>query len=171
MSIRPDLYRETCKVKPEKVQAGDLMAIIYYVKVKDSPTACSTFGAGKEKMVVHDLLNNSGEIQIIGKTLIENSLSADFYDKEEKVTMTRLAEILCESPNRPLTVTFIKKDGSERKLRGRWIAQEHMLGRSFVEDLDIPKTDKEDGLREVDHRSIKKLVVNGVCYTLKNGKK
>jgi hypothetical protein len=56
--------------------------------------------------------------------------------------MTRIAEILITSPNRPLTVCFTKKDGTERVLRGRWIAQEALMGRSFVEDLDIAKDAK-----------------------------
>lgn len=81
-----------------------------------------------------------------------------------------MVELLCDSPNRPLTVCFIKKDGSERVLRGKWIGQEKMMGRSFCEDLDITKTDKEDGMREVDHRSIQWLVVDGVRYVLKSKK-
>jgi hypothetical protein len=145
------------------VKKDDLMAIIYYVKVSEVNKA-------GDAMVVQDLLTGLDKINVSGKDLIANSLSADYFEKEEKVTMTRLAELLTESPNRPLTVCFIKKDGSERKLRGKWVAQEKMMGRSFCEDLDIKKTDKEDGMREVDHRTIQYLIVDGVKYTLKSKK-
>lgn len=152
--------RETFKVDPSKVKKDDLMAIIYYVKVKN-------VSVGRDELTVTDLENGMADIQIRGKDLIQNSLSADFYEKEEKATMTRLLEVLCSSPNRPLTVCFIKKDGSERKLRGKWLAEVPKMGRSFCEDLDVKKTDKEDGIREVDHRTIQYLIVDGVKYVLK----
>ncbi len=41
------------------------------------------------------------------------------------------------------------------------------MGRSYVEDLDVAKTDKELGIREVDHRTIQSLIVDGVKFTLK----
>lgn len=164
MSTRPTQSdREMIKVDPNKVNKDDLMAFIYYVKVEKADMA-------REELLVQDLLSGSGTIRVNGKELIKNSLSADFFDKEESVTMTRLAEILCDSPNRPLTVCFIKKDGSQRKLRGRWLGQEKMMGRSFCEDLDIQKTAKDDGVREVDHRSIQYLIVDGVKYNLKSKK-
>ena len=160
MSRKDFQDREVCKVDPRKVKRGDLMAILYWVNVKD-------VGPTGESMVVRDLQSGMDEIRVNGKDLIANSLSADFYEKEEAVTMTRLAEILCESPNRPLTVVFTKKDGTERTLRGRWLGQEKMFGRSICEDFDVPKTAKEDGVREVDHRTIQSLTVDGVKYVLK----
>lgn len=150
--------RETFKVDPAKVKKDDLMAIIYYVKVKSIKN---------ESMTVTDLENGLSDINVQGKDLIQNSLSADFFEKEEKVTMTKMAEILISSPNRPLTVCFKKKDGTERVLRGRWIAQEALMGRSYVEDLDIAKDAKGGRTREVDHRNILYLIVDGVKYVLK----
>lgn len=163
MATKQDhINRETFKVDPSKVKKDDLMAIIYYVKIKN-------ISSNSDEMVVTDLENSVSlsEFKVHGKELIESCLSADFFAKEEKVTMTKIAEILISSPNRPLTVSFKKKDGSERLLRGRWIAQEALMGRSFVEDLDIPKNDKKGRMREVDHRNIIFLIVDGVKYTLK----
>jgi hypothetical protein len=154
--------RKTHKTEPNKVQKGDLMSFTYYVKVKSTDLS-------RNEMMVEDLINGGQEIQVRGRELIENSYSADQYVEEEKVSMTKCAEILISSPNRPLTVCFEKKDGTERVLRGRFIKHEALLGRSMVEDLDVKKTDKEDGLRQVDHRTIKWLVVDGVRYTV--GKK
>lgn len=153
--------REVIKVDPDKVKKDDLMAIIYYVKVKESK---------KGEMLVTDLHSGMGDIKVNGTDLIQNCMSADFYGKEEKVTMTKLADLLCESPNRPLSVCFHKKDGTERTMRCRWLSEDRRMGRSMCEDLDVAKTDKEDGVRLVDHRTIQWLIVDGVKYTLKTRK-
>jgi hypothetical protein len=152
--------REKVKLDPTKVKAGDLMAVIYYVKVE-------SVDLKNDRLVVQDLECGLGKITVTGNDLIKNSLSADYSAKEEKVSRTRAVELLLGSINRPLTVCFTKKDGTERTLRGRWLGHEKTMGRSFCEDLDIVKTDKEDGVREVDHRTVKWLVVDGVKYTVK----
>lgn len=144
------------KIEPMKVKSGDLMAFINYVKVKD------VRNNGLELMT-QDL--NGKEIHIKGKDLIENGFSADQFGEERKVTKTEAAEILISSPNRPITVCFEKQGGKERVLRGRFIKQEMLLGRSFMEDLDI--NDGSDRLRQVDHRGLKFLVVDGVKYVVK----
>lgn len=149
--------RKVNKVDVSKVSKGDLMAFTYYVKVNS---------VNGDKLMVDDLLHGVKGIQVTGKDLITNSMSADQFAEEEKVSMTKAAELLITSHNRPLTVCFEKKDGSERVLRGRFIRHEALLGRSMVEDLDIAKTDKEDGLRQVDHRTIRYLVVDGVKYVV-----
>lgn len=47
----------------------------------------------------------------IGKEYVEKILSsADIYDKEEKKTMTELADIFINSPRIAMTVAFYKKD-------------------------------------------------------------
>lgn len=154
--------RKTHKVEPSKVKAGDLMSFTYYVRVK-------SIDSRHNEMMVEDLLFKGPDIQVRGKELIESSYSADQFAEEEKVSMTHCAELLISSHNRPLTVCFDKKDGTERTLRGRFVKHEVMFGRSTCEDFDVPKTDKEDGLRLVDHRTLKYLIVDGVKYTV--GKK
>ena len=60
----------------------------------------------------------------------------------------------------------MKQDGTERTLRGKLVKPEPLLGRSMVEDLD--SDDKKNRLRQVDHRTINWLVVDGVKYTVKS---
>jgi hypothetical protein len=131
------------------------MAFTYYVKVESVQS---------DQLIVADLDNNNSVIQITGRDLIERSFSADQYSEEEKISKTRAAELLVSSHNRPLSVSFMKTDGTERVIRGRLVRPEPLLGRSMVEDLD--KTGK-DRLRQVDHRTINWLIVDGVKYYVK----
>ena len=130
------------------------MAFVYYAKVKR---------ASSDVLDVESIDKKGMDFKVEGKELIENGFSADQYDEEEKVSMTRAAEILVSSYNRPLTVCFDKNDGTERVLRGRLVHPEPLLGRSMVEDLDLPS----DRFRLVDHRTLKFLVVDGVKYSVK----
>ena len=142
------------KVDTGKIKVSDIMSFVYYTKVKT--IVCDT-------IVVHDLDDGNKEISISGKELLEKSFSADQFEKEENISKTRAAEILVHSPNRPLTVCFLKAKGEERVLRGRLVKPEPLLGRSMVEDLDVKG---EHRLRQVDHRTIKWLTVDGVKYTV-----
>jgi hypothetical protein len=144
-------------VDPAKVNEGDLMAFIYWTKVKSTSSNGSALG-------VANLDDDEGIIRINGKELIEKSFSADQYHEEEKVGKTRAAEILLHSVNRPFTVCFLKTNGSERVLRGRLVKPEPLLGRSMVEDLDQKGVNR---LRQVDHRTIKYLIVDGTKYVVK----
>lgn len=144
-------------VDPAKVNEGDLMAFIYWTKVKSTSSNGSVLG-------VANLDDDEGIIRINGKELIEKSFSADQYHEEEKVSKTRAAEILLHSVNRPFTVCFLKTNGNERVLRGRLVKPEPLLGRSMVEDLDQKGVNR---LRQVDHRTIKYLIVDGTKYIVK----
>lgn len=144
-------------VDPAKVNEGDLMAFIYWTKVKSTSSNGSVLG-------VANLDDDEGIIRINGKELIEKSFSADQYHEEEKVGKTRAAEILLHSVNRPFTVCFLKTNGNERVLRGRLVKPEPLLGRSMVEDLDQKGVNR---LRQVDHRTIKYLIVDGTKYIVK----
>ena len=152
--------RKINKVVPSKVKNNDLMAFVNYVKVKN-------VGTSGEELIVTDLDHNKRDIKITGKDLIENSLSADQFDTTEKVSKTEAAEILITLHNRPFTVSFLKADKSERVLRGRLIKHEALLGRSMVEDLDEPVDSPKGRIRQVDHREINWLVVEGVKYIVK----
>lgn len=165
MSKTTEEIRKSHKTEPSKVQSGHLMAIIYYVNVE------STHYNG-EKLTVKDVVGDTGRIDINGKSLIEAALSADQFNETVKVSRTQMAQLLIESHNRPFTVVFDKlesKDGKdkERKLRGRLISHEALLGRSLVEDLDLPINEKGGRTRLVDHRTLKSLIVDGTRYELK----
>jgi hypothetical protein len=149
--------KKTHKVKPERVEAEHLMAFTYYVKVKNSRN-------NGENLIVTDLDNAKGEIQINGKDLVQSSMSADLFEEVEKVSMTKAASILVESHNRPMTVAFVKADGTDRVMRCRLVRPEPLLGRSMVEDLDSTDAHR---VRQVDHRTIKYLIVDGMRYEVK----
>ena len=104
------------------------------------------------------------EFAVRGPDLITTFVSADAYEKEKVVSKTELAQKLVEAGHLPFTVCFIKSRGAERVLRGRLLEHENLLGRSMVHDFDVKEGHP---LREVDHRTIKWLIVNGTKYTLK----
>jgi hypothetical protein len=143
------------KVEPKKIKGDDLMAFITYGKVK-------AVDADGLRLIVTDI--SGKEISIKGKDLIENSLSADQYQEEQKIGKNKAEEIFTTSGNKPLTVTFEKADGTIRTLRGRYIGP-GPLGRSMVEDLDID--DPKDRIRQVDNRTISLLIVDGIRYVVK----
>jgi hypothetical protein len=104
------------------------------------------------------------KFNVNGNKMIDESLNADQFDEVEKVTKTQLAEKLIQSINAPITVVFTKQSGQKRTMRGRLVSSEDVLGRSYVEDLDV----KDDNrLRQVDHRTLESLIVRGVKYVLK----
>lgn len=142
------------KLDTTKIKNGDLMAFVYYTKVK---------GVNGNELLVENL-DNGGELLVKGNELIECSYSADQYNEEIKESRTKIAEILVHSTNRPLTVCFDKTDGEERVLRGRLIRAEPLLGRSMVEDLDLSEKNR---IRQVDHRTLKWLIVDNVKYVAK----
>lgn len=147
--------RKNNNVKSVNVKKDDLMAFIYFAKVKKN--------ANGEHLEVFDI-DRESDFSVTGKDLIEAGTSADYFAEEEKISKTKLAEILIHSPNKPFTVCFDKTNGSERVLRGRLIAPEPLLGRSTVEDLDVTGKNR---LRLVDHRTLKWMVVDGVKYVVK----
>jgi len=150
--------RKTHKVKAGDVKTGDLMAFIYYAKVN------RTVDGGNQLQVTGVGAGAPANFEVNGQALVENSFSADQFHETVKITMTKAAELLISSHNRPLTVVFTKKDNTERRLRGRLLDAEPLLGRSYVEDLEV-----KDGspVRLVDHRTIKMLIVDGVKYEVK----
>lgn len=150
--------RKTNATDPKKVEKNHLMAFTYWAKVKE-------VRSNGEALIICDLDNGNTEIQVTGKELVARAYSADQYAEEEKVGKTKAAELLVSSPNRPFTVCFEKQDGTERVLKGRLVQPEPLLGRSMVEDLEA--TDPKGRLRQVDHRTIKYLIVDGVKYTVK----
>jgi hypothetical protein len=147
--------KEQQKLDCTKVQQGHIMAFVYWAYINSK--------SGDSRLNVTDLDTGLSFI-VDGTSLIEKSFSADIYERTEKVTKTEMAERLVTAFNRPFTVEFKKADGSIRKLRGRLVQPEPLLGRSLCEDLDLLSTER---LRLVDHREIQSLVVDNVTYLLK----
>lgn len=142
-------------IEHSKVESGHIMAFVYWGRIKNH-------NRDKSNLQVEDLYNKQ-RFDVTGESLINSSLSADQYKNTEKVTKTKAAEILSSSFHIPLTVCFDKQDGKERVIRGRLLSTEPLLGRSYVEDLDL-EGDSKKRLRLVDHRTIKWLIVQNVKY-------
>ena len=155
-----DDIRKSHKTDPSKIKKGDLLAITYYTKVENT-------ALNGERLSVRDVIGDIGIIDVNGKSLIVNALSADQFQETLKITKTQAAQLLIESTNRPFTVVFEKQDGTPRTLRGRLISHEALLGRSMVEDLDLPLDTKGGRTRLVDHRTLQQLTVDGVQYEVK----
>jgi hypothetical protein len=153
---RLDVQHET---DPSKIKEGDIMAFQFYGKVLEADST--------HEIAVHDL-DNDRNVTITGSELIASAASADQVHETVEATKTEIAQKLVDSANRPFTVVFKKVDGSLRRLRGRLIGAEPLMGYSKVEDLD---NDSKDRFRQVNHRDVKSLTVDGVCYTLKSKKK
>jgi len=109
-------------------------------------------------------LDTGTEFRITGKSLLDEMKSADEFSTVESVTKTKLAEILTTSYNIALQVKFEKANGEKRCIRGRLASHEPLMGRSYIEDLDI--SDKKSRLRLVDHRTLEYVIVNGTKYVL-----
>lgn len=148
--------KETVKLDARKVKSNDVMAITYFVRTLRVEN-------GGQKVLMEDL-DSGQKFWLEGKDLLERSTSADQVLTEKKVTKTEAAELVVSAHNVPFTVCFDKVDGTERVMRCRLVSPEPLLGRSHVVDLDI--TEKHN-LRQVDHRSIKWLILNTVKYVVK----
>lgn len=163
------MYKQKKHVtKLEQLKTGDIIAVTHYLKVKRVIPQNYSAGRGEARVVADDLDNDDLELNVDGKRLVEAAASADQHHETVQASQTQLAEILISSTNRPFTAVFTKTDGTERKLRGRLIRSEPLMGRSMVEDLDI--TDKKMRVRLIDHRTLKTLIVDGVRYESKAGK-
>lgn len=140
-----------------KIKDNDIIAVIDYVKVKN--VNAQNFEILTENLDIPDHVT-----KVAGKEVLENALSADQYSEEIKVNKTTAATLLVNAGCRPFTVNFKKLEGKERTIRGRLISSESLLGRSTVEDLDLPL--KENRVRQVDHRTINWLILDFVKYVV-----
>lgn len=146
------------KVDPSEVRVGDVMAFTYWGTVDKVE---KTFDGAK--LYVTNL-DNDDKFIVHGNSLIEGSKTSDQFNVTQKVSKSQAVEILASSHNIPFTVTFTKKDGSLRKLRGRLIGiDQKNLGYVDVEDLDQPVGQR---FRLVDCRTIKEIIVDNVKYVV-----
>jgi hypothetical protein len=143
---------------PAAVRHGHLMVFTHYVNVED----ISGDGA---HLTVRDLDDNM-QFEVNGLSLVARAGSADLYSEVQQVTRTRLAEILVECFGRVITIHWTKDDAKPRTLRGRYVSHEQLMGRSYVEDLELPH-DEKNRLRLVSHRTLHWLIVDGVKYEVK----
>lgn len=137
-------------------KVGDFVAVVRFCKVKTVDVANKTI----EVSDIDDKL----EFSMSGDDMLSTLKSASEFKKQEKKTLTELATIVSQSFNKPLSVCFEKADNTERTMIGRIVKAEPLLGRSYMEDSEIETGNR---LRQVDHRTIKWVIVDGVKYSLK----
>lgn len=148
----------------KEVKTGDIVRFVYYTKVNNINNVFA------EPILGCKDLNRGFDFEARGNKLVETVDSADFFTETVKLGRVALADKFVECGDNVFTVVFEKANGTERKLRGYMISKETGLGRSQVIDLDIERDhskDYDNRIRQVDHRTLKSLIFNGVKYVLK----
>jgi len=143
-----------------KHNTNDIVRLVHYVRVNKAY-------AGNLNCTD---LERGFDFTVQGSELSDSVNSADSFETTEKVGITKIVEIFESVRENVFSVTFEKKDGSPRKLRGYMVKRETGMGRSMVIDLDLDKKEHptyDNRLRQVDHRTISELIVDGVRYVVK----
>jgi hypothetical protein len=138
----------------KKFEQGNVVSLTHYVTIDKIESDGS--------LQVSDLDRNM-KFKVKGDEILGSMKSASYYTKTEKISKTELAKKLTESFNVPFSVNFDKADGTTRTLVGRLIAPEPLLGRSKVFDFE----DTKAVFKQVDHRSLHWMIVDGVNYEVK----
>jgi len=144
-------------VDPSKVKKNDLMFFIYPGFVENIQD-----GGNRLQIKGIDVVNG---FTVDGKPLVVNAFSADQFTEEKKVNQTECIDRLMVSFNRPFTVCWDTKDTENRELRGKLISSDPKRGYSMVEDMDIDGPSYKR-LRQVDHRTLHWLIVDGTKFVV-----
>lgn len=138
-----------------KIKIGERVSSTYYLEV---------IGKSGQTITVKDC--DGTVFDINGKELIEDTLtSANQYTKTVKCSRTEMVEQFLNAKDAIFQVEYIKADKSRRTLIGHLTDTEDFMGRSTVIDLEEASTGS--GIRQVDHRTMESLILNGVKYELK----
>lgn len=141
-------------MKFNKIGNGEVLSSTMYLTV-----------LSKDKDSIKVKSNLGQEFTVKGPDLIEKSMnSSNYFEKEEKVSKTKAAEVLTNAGDTVFTVVFDKQDGTERTLIGKLIDTENLMGRCNVTDLEVTSG---SNLRQVDLRTLKSIVYKGTKYTVK----
>ena len=150
----------------KQVKVGGVLSKLIYAKVE----AIEKKFTGSHPFSILSVrctdLEDGTTFWLEGEELIGTCMSADTYLNEVNVSLTEVVEKLMKAEARPFSVGFVKKNGEERVLRGRMVTPDGALGRSTVIDFDVMGGSP---LRQVDHRTIKWLVMGNTKYIVKNG--
>lgn len=159
-TTQPTVDNATIRTPVDKIAKGHYIAAVEYVKVDNKVS----HPRGETELEVTNVNDSTHKYNIQGNSLIEHYVSADYFDKTEKLPLTQIADKLINAGYLPFTCEFIKADGTARTLRGRFLSSETLLGRSYVHDFEAA-----DGRpRLIDHRTLKSLIIGGVKYVLKS---
>lgn len=139
-----------------KTKKGEILSMTNYMTVQ-------SVNPSDNSMMVKDLTGM--EFKIGGKQLIESGKiqSASQFEKEVKVSRTELIEKFKGTNGTAITVNFDKVDGENRTMVCYYLSPEPELGRSYVKDLEDPKSFN----KQCDHRTLQWMIFNGVKYSVK----
>jgi len=142
-------------LKLNSLQEGEKLSFTQYLTVVSVDKTEGSIIASKP---------DGGHIKFLGTEMIESMYSNSQYEKTIKAGKHELASVIQKAGDKIFTVCYTKADKSERILTGHFVAAEPNLGRTQVIDLDVDPNDKSEGLRLVDNREIKWVVLSGVRY-------
>jgi len=150
---------------PNKLKVGEILARTIYCQVLDAHAQIPGYGRMRTIPTarVRDLKDQT-EFFIEGADLLGAMVSTDQFQEEVTIALTDVIALMVNAGEKPFTVCFVKKDGSERTLRGVVTRVEGLLGRSTVIDLEVTRGTP---LRQVDHRTVTWLVLDGVKYKVR----
>lgn len=147
-------------VDANEVRMGDYMLFGYWAKV------AGVQSRGSDGIIVQCTNALTGQpFEVRGRPLVELAKSADYVAQTVTASRSKVAEIMGTSRNTPFKVCYTKKDGTERTLVGYMLAPDPWLGRSLVRDLEVKPGDPYQ--REVNHATIKWLIIEGTKYIVK----
>ncbi len=153
MSAVAATNQQKCKVAD--LQPGDKLSRISYLTVR------SVRGNNVE------VVNEAGNSWSIGKSIVEDEcFTATQSDEEEKVSRTKLVEILQHAGDTLFRAKFKKKNGEERVLIGRRVpgSDDTCFGRTnALESLDGRPPQK----RQIDHRTLEEVTIRNKRFKLK----
>lgn len=143
----------------DAVEEGDLMMFTYWGKVSDVEDQLMI---GKS-LTVENVYDDDKEFRVSGNVLIERAKSADRFETTTRMSRTDLINKFVEQATAlPMTVHWIKKDGTRRTLRGRILStDDRNQGYIYMEDLDLPVGNR---IRQVDTRTLKWFIADNVKY-------
>jgi hypothetical protein len=146
-----------------KFQEGEVLSFTNYFRVLQQ---------NGDSLIVSEVKNSdkSELINIDGKDLLNQLVSADQYEITVKVTKGQMVDKLLSAGDRVVTVNFTKQDGTIRVLKGTNPTPEVNLGRTQIIDLEVLEKNPQDptrGIRLIDNRTINFVVLNNVLYISK----
>jgi hypothetical protein len=133
------------------MKEGDIIGVFKYAKVVNVE--------GPERVVLKDV-EKGNEYVMQGAKLISEVFNATTALEHKKVTRTEMEKLLVEAGHQPVSVSFKKAGGDDREMVGVRIGDGN-FGRSLFKEFG------GDSVKQVDHRTLYKLVMDGVEYTLK----
>ena len=146
--------QQKCKVA--ELQPGDKLSRISYLTVRSIKSNGSV-----------EVVNEAGNSWTIGKSIVEDECyTATQFSEEEKVSRTKLVEILQNTGDTLFEAKFKKKNGDDRPLTGRRVpgSDDTCFGRTnALESLDGRPPQK----RQIDHRTLYEVTTRNKRFKLK----